>query len=194
MEAFETYKDVRPSITTPDGNIYAIPEVIKLSIAQVNAIWVNGHWTEALGITEMPETVDELYDMLVRFRDEGHNGNGVQDEIPLGSSMNVDPRNYMLAAFGLLGNDVEVVDDVVRFNPATENYKAYLTYMKKLFDEKLIDPNMFSQSYEQELAKGKEGTTGLGAVAVPALIFDAGLTIHKMLPPIISEYTSENWP
>lgn len=43
MEAFETYKDVRPSITTPDGNIYAIPEVIKLSIAQVNAIWVNGH-------------------------------------------------------------------------------------------------------------------------------------------------------
>ena len=39
-------------------------------------LWYNGDWLKALDVKELPKSVDEFYDLLVRFRDEDPNGNG----------------------------------------------------------------------------------------------------------------------
>ena len=56
-------------------------------------------------------------------------------------------------AFGLLGREVEVKDGMVRFNPVQDQYKEYLTYLNKLFTEKLLDEETFVQTSQQMTAK-----------------------------------------
>src|SRR5699024_2571443 len=98
---FEERPDIEKSITTVDGHIYSLPHVSldhRARWAQ-GPIWYNGKWLDALGVDELPKTIDEFYDLLVRFRDEDPNGNGEADEIPL-SSAGMDPiRPWLLGAF-----------------------------------------------------------------------------------------------
>jgi putative aldouronate transport system substrate-binding protein len=43
-------------------------------------------WLDALGLEE-PETIDEFHEMLLAFKNDDPNGNGVADEIPLSAAM-----------------------------------------------------------------------------------------------------------
>src|SRR5699024_8557467 len=80
----EENPEIEKSITTTDGYIYALPQISEghRSIWQ-SPIWYNGNWLDELGVDELPETTDEFYELLKRFRDEDPNGNGEKDEIPL---------------------------------------------------------------------------------------------------------------
>ena len=53
----------------------------------------------------------------------------------------------------------------IGYFPYTEQYYDYLVYMKKLFDEGLMDPDMFTQSEVQYNAKTLEGNVGFGGGA-----------------------------
>src|SRR5699024_4473307 len=109
----------------------------------MSPLWYNGEWLDNLGVEELPKTTDELYDLLVRFRDEDPNGNGKADEIPISEEGIVSLRTFTLGSFGIKYWGIEQFDGEVRYSPATENYKAFLEYMKKLYDEKLLDPEIF---------------------------------------------------
>src|SRR5699024_3341458 len=124
-------------------------------------IWYNGEWLDALGVDELPETVDEFYDLLVRFRDEDPNGNGEADEIPISDYGMDGLRTFLLGAFGIKNWGIEEFDGDVRYAPITDNYKAYLEYMNKLYDEKLLDSEIFSQSEDQKKAKGQNNQIGV---------------------------------
>ncbi|WP_208591932.1 extracellular solute-binding protein [Gracilibacillus suaedae] len=159
----EENPEIERSITTTDGHIYALPAVNQhpTSAWPAGPMWYNGSWLDALGVEELPKTTDELYDLLVRFRDEDPNGNGEADEIPLIDVQMNSTRRWLLAAFGMKEWGIEEVDGTVRYAPASENYKEYLTYMNKLYDEKLLDQETFSQADEQKKAKGQQDRLGL---------------------------------
>lgn len=80
--------DVYPAtvgiMTQLDGNIYSLPDVNECYHCKYsNKFWINQAWLDNLGL-EMPTTLDELYDVLVAFRDQDANGNGdPTDEIPM---------------------------------------------------------------------------------------------------------------
>ncbi|KQL58584.1 MULTISPECIES: extracellular solute-binding protein [Bacillaceae] len=153
--------DIARSITTVDGHIYSLPVINQHpNSSWAVPMWYNGEWLDALD-AEVPTTTDELYDLLVRFRDEDPNGNGEADEIPLLDVQMNSTRLAFLGAFGMKAWGIEEVDGEVRYAPHTENYKEYLTYMNKLFEEGLLDPETFSQSDEQKKAKGQENRLGL---------------------------------
>ena len=88
------------TITTPDGKIYGLPQVILAPVMRVpTKMWLNSKAMAAVGM-ETPTTTEELYDVLLAIRDSDWNGNGEADEIPLiGTSSNI--RNYFLGSFGL---------------------------------------------------------------------------------------------
>lgn len=65
----------------PDGHIYSCPQLNKTEGNLIHHYWINKTWLDNLGL-EAPTTVDELYDVLVAFRDNDPNGNGQKDEIP----------------------------------------------------------------------------------------------------------------
>ena len=155
--------DIRKSITAPDGHIYSLPTVVKTEagIRANVSLWYNGPWMESVGVTEIPKTTDELYDLLVKFRDEDPNGNGEKDEIPLSSAGTSELHIWMLGAFGMKTRGIEEQDGTVVFTPILESYKHYLEYMNKLYSEGLLDRDLFSQSRDQHKAKGQSDKLGL---------------------------------
>lgn len=156
--------DIAKSITTVDGHIYSLPRIAEGGSSALwirGPMWYNGTWLEELGVEELPKTVDEFYDLLVRFRDEDPNGNGEADEVPLIDVEMDSTRPWLLAGFGLKDWGIEEVDGEVRYTPVTENYKAYLEFMNKLYEEQLLDPETFSHTDEQKKAKGQENRLGV---------------------------------
>ncbi len=47
-----------------------------------------------------------------------------------------------------------MLDGEVIYGPIQPGYRAYLEYMNKLYEEKLLDPETFSQTDEQKKRKG----------------------------------------
>jgi len=155
--------DVKKSITTVDGHIYALPaiDITYLSSWHQGKLWYNGRWLEALDVKELPKTTDEFYELLKRFRDEDPNGNGEADEIPLVDVEMDGVRPWLLSAFGMKEAGIEEVDGIVRYTPITDEYKEYLKYTHKLFEEKLLDPETFSQSGDEKKSKGQSNKAGV---------------------------------
>lgn len=159
----EENPEIERSITTNDGNIYSLPVINQhpTAVWPSGPLWYNGEWLEALDVEEVPKTTDELYELLIRFRDEDPNGNGEADEIPFIDVQMNSSRLWLLSAFGMKAWGIEEVDGEARYAPMTENYREYLTYMNKLFEEGLLDSETFSQSDEQKKAKGQQNRLGL---------------------------------
>lgn len=154
--------EIEKSITTTDGHIYALPQISKShrSIWQ-SPMWYNGDWLDELEVEELPETTDEFYELLKRFRDEDPNGNGKEDEIPL-TDVELDSIGpWFMSAFGVKDQGVVENDGEVTYGAITDGYKEYLEYMNKLYEEKLLDPETFSQSSEEKQAKGQKNQVGV---------------------------------
>ena len=75
-------------LTYPDGNIYGMPAFIweDINEAVSSLPWINQVWLDKIG-KPMPTTLDELYEVLVLFRDNDMDGDGdPTNEIPLTSA------------------------------------------------------------------------------------------------------------
>jgi len=180
------------SITTPDGHIYSLPMISRnsTSIWWQGPMWYNGTWLDNLGVEELPTSTDELYDLLTRFKNDDPNGNGAADEIPLTDVDMNSTRVWLMAAFGVLTRGIQVNDDVVSYTPISENYKAYLAFMNKLYDEGLLDAEVYGQSDEQKKAKGQNDQLGLFADYFS--FFTTGRTeTEAMNDPMFQPLTSE---
>lgn len=182
------------SITTPDGHVYSLPMIARngSSVLYQSPLWYNGEWLDALGVTELPKTTDEFYDLLVRFRDEDPNGNGKKDEIPMTDLEMYYSRVWLMSAFGLKLRGIQEVDGVVSYTPISENYKEFLAYMNKLYSEGLLDKEVYSQSEDQKKAKGQNNQVGLFGDYYS--FFTTGRTEKEamsdpMFHPLSSEFT-----
>src|SRR5690625_4743092 len=69
-KALEENPDVEKSITSPDGHIYVVPRISTRLRMSFNGWHFNREWLEELDVEELPETTDELYDLLSLFKDE----------------------------------------------------------------------------------------------------------------------------
>ncbi len=193
----EENPDVKASITTPDGNIYALPKIKTLKRNLTPRLWINGVWINNLGL-EMPETTEDLYEVLKAFKEQDPNGNGEADEIPLTSIYELtETREAMLSHFGLFGtNQYNVIEDEVVFYPIHENYLEYIKYMNRLWEEGLIDQDAYSQTHEEVVAKGQSMRLGLFVHSGPqALVPEENTTDYPALPPLTSSVNDQKvWP
>lgn len=98
-------------------------------------------WLDNVG-KSMPTTTDELYDVLVAFRDNDANGNGdATDETPFVLNKGTDQLRALAGSFGTrldVQNDPENPGTLI-YGPITENFKKFLAYMNKLYTEGLIN-------------------------------------------------------
>ncbi len=200
--AMEKWPELRGAITSLDGNIYSLPKIWQTPHGVTTKYFINTEWLEAVG-KEMPTTLDELYDVLVAFRDHPElSPNG--SVIPWGGvneGSQVD--QLVLSAYGLLGGSAkqgfsiyELVDGKVELAAALPEYKEVLTFIKKCYDEKLIDPEYFTQTGEQFNAKGANMQYGIFSAAaayVVASLEDSAA--YKLMAPIVAEEGQEQiWP
>ena len=159
-EQLAEHPNWKVDMTCSDGNIYAIPAVDSAGVGHVNCAmkyWINEQWLANLGL-KMPETTEEFKNVLLAFKNDDPNGNGIADEIPLSgciNSWNADPYLFLLNAFGYFDTNYYYLKDG-KFNSILdqEYLKKGLAYMNDLYSEGLIDPAAFTQDNSQLTALG----------------------------------------
>lgn len=162
-------------ITSPDGHIYSLPE-LGVQQGAYSSLWINKKWLDNLGLEE-PKSFDELYEVLKAFKEQDANGNGdPNDEIPL-TGNDVCPPELLLqyADYAYdLSTKTAVIDGELTYIPTSDKFKEYIEFVSKLYQEGILDKNVFTQKYEQQGAIGQSGDV-LGA------FFDAGsfLTVGR---------------
>lgn len=184
------------SITAPDGNIYALPTFNQSfdAIWPLGPVYYNGLWMEALD-AEVPGTLDEFTDLMIRFRDEMPEILGVDRVFPISASDSMTwLRAWMLSFWGMTARGTQATDGVVVHNVTTDAYRAYLEWMAMAYDEGILHPEIFSLTGDMQGALGRDNLIGffqawhshhlLGTDEVQALN-------NPMVRPIISEWSPE---
>lgn len=175
---FEESPLVESTITSADGNIYALPapnECYHCSMRQ--KLWIYEPWLEKLNL-EMPTTTEEFYEVLKAFKTQDPNGNGIADEIPFSgapqvnqtSTLTTSVENFLMNSFTyapytrLYVNDQDKVD--VPFTK--DGWKEGLIYLNRLYSEGLMDPQAVTRDAAQLVQLGENPDVPiLGAASGP---------------------------
>ena len=162
------YPEYEKANITPDGNQYSLAMLAPGYHSTFSQkLWVNRFWLEDLGM-DPPKNTDDMYRMLKAFKTQDLNKNGKTDEIPLSGSPTVaraKPWEFIMNAF--IYNDesrwIRVKNGKVEFVANTPEWRNGLRYMKKLFDEGLVDPLAFTQDQKSLQQTGEATDVILGA-------------------------------
>ncbi|WP_066189783.1 extracellular solute-binding protein [Gracilibacillus timonensis] len=182
IQAFlEKHPDAKKGLTMPDGNIYSIPSYYNpdfLPMLIGKPLWINQDWLAELDMDE-PTTTDEFYDYLKAVQETDLNGNGEQDEIPFSATSTGAIRDMVKGAWGFgtrgVGNkyvDVDPETDELRFMPTEPKYKEMLEYIHQLYQEGLIDEEIFTMDDAQLNAKGAQGILGANISPNPVTVMN----------------------
>ena len=148
LQIFEDFPLYERLITAPDGAIYSIPTVNAVERDQIDSRpFINGQWIENLGL-QMPQTLDELYEVLYAFKHRDPNRTGQDDTIPWSSiytDADTGPEALVITALGFVSRRHDIVDGQYVFVPIQPEYKEYLRFMRRLYAEGLLDPDYFTQ-------------------------------------------------
>ncbi|MFI3254121.1 MAG: extracellular solute-binding protein [Eubacteriales bacterium] len=202
-EVLEKRPEVLDSITAPDGNIYALPQILESTGESSNStMLINTEWLAQVG-KEMPTTISEFHDVLLAFKNAGDlNGNGLADEIPFTFQFNDGNTGQwdLMGWTGLVANNqhqrMTRKDGEVVFMPMVDEYKEWLEYMHLLYADGLIDPEAFTMTGSAYNAKIKtaEPTCGVvmawNAEQINALLPDNDLTqdgVYQFVAPLDGE-------
>ncbi len=176
---FDKYPEYRTMCTDVNGHIWSLPWIEQLGAEKTaiqtvgNMSFINKKWLDFLNL-EIPENVDEFEQVLIAFRDHAADLQkefGIEGSIiPMSCILNngdQDPA-ILINGFGEGYGDADkdrhiaVTDDNKVICSATqEGYKEGIQWLHKLYEEKLIDPEAFTQEWSTYVSKGKSGRYGV---------------------------------
>ncbi len=150
---FEEAPELKAASTQLDGNIYSVPSQSFFGGESRGCTVINKEWLDKLGL-EVPTTLEELKNVLIAFRDQDPNGNGIQDEIPM-DMYGIDYASHYnilkhLGSWGMpsYNNQIFITDDgEIVMSYTTEQYKELVEYAADLWSENLINKESFTQDY-----------------------------------------------
>ena len=133
--------------------------------------YINKKWLDYLKL-DVPTTTEELEQVLIAFRD---NADKLEKKfnieggvIPMSFIINngdQDPAiliNGFGEGYGDTGDHFAVKDDgTVIYTTVQEGYKEGIQWLHQLVEEKLVDPEAFTQEWSTYVAKGKNHRYGL---------------------------------
>ncbi len=144
--------------TEADGSIYGYSFYTKGTGDQIKNNWyINMLWLNKLGL-EVPTNLDELYDVLVAFRDNDMNGNGdTTDEFPMFGTLNAWNSYFtenLINNFIYYNQDymLDVEDDKVFAPFVTEEWQNAMIYLNKLVADGLLPAVSFTIAMDEYVA------------------------------------------
>lgn len=141
-------------LTSPNGEIYAFGQgFLSVNNSLSNCrLMIYKPWLDKLNL-EVPETTEELYNVLKAFKEQDPNGNSIADEIPLitdKSRVNKHQLRALMNPFVFTQeNYVYNEEGTLKFAATTEGWKEGLKFVKKLVDEGLYNTLSFTQDQAQ---------------------------------------------
>lgn len=151
--------------TQSSGAIYAVPGYKRFWPPTVQHQYINRQWLDALGL-EMPTTWDELYDVLVAFKEGDPTGTGAKvipmDWSPVGTTgFGYFQSVLLLGSTGLPlssggGQGYFLQDGKVSNFLIDERYRDVMVFLSKCYAAGLISEEVLTQDYSayQSAARG----------------------------------------
>ena len=180
LSEYEQSEIMRKMTDIETGAIYAVPsiEVSPIDVLQYQ-VWINQTWLDKLNL-KAPTNVDELYNVLVAFKENDCNGNGAKnDELPLMGAMSGTRSSYVV---DWLINQYMYYDHNRQYSVENgkivpyytqESFRKGLQFVNKLYKEGLLNDTAFTNN-----------NGSMGAVTTPQNgvakcgIFVGHLTLH----------------
>ncbi len=147
-----------------DGNLYSLPTGPWTEYANwaTDILYIREDWVNDLGM-EMPETIDDLYNILVGFKENDMNGNGdPDDEVPyLFAQANWASKIQALAgSWGMAGRTIgdgawygRVEDGQYTLSINEQRFRDFLTEMNKWYNAGLINADGFTMSNDEYITQ-----------------------------------------
>jgi putative aldouronate transport system substrate-binding protein len=137
------------------------------SLAKNEGLVIRKDWLTKLGL-KMPTTLDELYDVLYAFTYKDPDGNGKQDTYGYGAFVEYyDQEQYLgrrfeplMGAFGVAGT-WNMTEANFGLNVKKPEFYDALQFVKKLVDNKVVDPDWPSLKKDDFRAAWKQGKFGV---------------------------------
>lgn len=167
-------EDISKIMTLADGHTYSFVKYERETWNQTcNRMFINREWLDKLNLS-VPTTTDELKEVLIAFRDQDPNGNGIKDEIPLYGAQKVgyggniakglmNSFTYFNGPLALDANN-KVISPVI-----TEEYRNGLRYMHELYEEGLMAATVFTDDGTQFKATLNQEPNVVGFVSAGSL-------------------------
>lgn len=161
---FDEYPTALDAVTMEDGKIYGAPYILAGDAIRAGSkLWYNSDVLEKTGYSTPPKTTEEFIDYLKKCKELDYNENGQADEIPLTCSDMDGLEGLFLGSFGLANrgssHTTVFVDEnsELQYGYTSDRYKEELTWLHQLYTESLIDQDIFTMDYAQEIAKCTTG-------------------------------------
>lgn len=165
-----TLENAIKAITKYDGKIYGLPNLSESVANHVSPGFVLLYkpWLDYLKL-EIPTSLEELYEILVAFKNKDPNQNGKNDEIPMSGYK--DGLFYLMRS--LMSPFVYIQDDYWLYDESgkvtvsfiQEEWKEGLKFIKKLIEDGLLDPLLFTQDEASLTALLSQDPETIGAIA-----------------------------
>lgn len=127
----------------------------------------NADWLKAVGYDEPPKTLEELEDVLRKFRNDDPDGNGQKDTYGI-SARGKDTLgsnqifNTVFASHGVHPSGWIVTEDgKVEFGITSEKARAALKVLNRWYEEGIIDPEFVTDDWNSYRAKFVNGKIGM---------------------------------
>lgn len=186
--------DVNVACYGSDGQQYSVGYVRSQGSKTSSIFAINKEWLDALKLP-MPTNKDELLDTLRAFKTQDPNGNGQADEIPWTARTPVTNMTSSLTCvypwFGMAYTPYNsapwlFIDDnkEVQFIPTMSNFRECVEWLHGVWEEGLLDAELFSQDGTTHTAKVKNGVVGFASASNPVnnWTYDVGIKYEMYIP------------
>ncbi|MCD8067938.1 MAG: extracellular solute-binding protein, partial [Lachnospiraceae bacterium] len=185
-------------MTFPDGNVYSVMGGFYPSPNNQTSglMWINQQWLDDLGL-EYPTTAEDLYNVLVAFRDNNPNGDDSVDVIPFDFCVSHYASRFwnLTSMYGVPGL-VKYEDGQAIATLNTDAFYESLCFLHKLVEEGLLNPEGFTQSSDQYISNIDSMKVGvfLGWAPYSYITSDDNIAQYTALAPVAAEGYSACWP
>lgn len=139
--------------TSFNGQIYCLPHINECyHCTSPCKMWVYKPWLDKLGL-DVPTTTQEFEEMLIAFKTQDPNGNGIADEIPLMGSKTGWHNNiehFLMNSFLYYDPDKSgryIKDGKVQIAFYEDGWREGYAYINNLVDKGLVPTETWTQDY-----------------------------------------------
>jgi len=161
------HPDLEESIPTwawemlnPTDKYYGIPEY---RLATRNMLAIRQDWLDNLGL-EVPETIEEFYEVAYAFAHEDPDGNGKKDTIGFSAIglFSDEGTAWRGGAFGLAREWKEIDGELVPYQAQLDELQDYIAFMRKAYEEDVLDKDfMLHTDWRDANERLSDGIAGI---------------------------------
>lgn len=154
-------RDIWSEHVTFDGKLYGIPAFSATTLVALS-LGVRKDWMDNVGVTKIPETLDELEELFVKIRHEDPDNNGKKDTYALSKFQSTSEAYstvapYVFGAYGVKGGHWNLLDGDLVWWAVHPQYKEALKKLADWYKKEIFDPEVALDDRTSFMTKFENG-------------------------------------